>query len=611
MQFSVQFKEQLRSRILLSELVRRKVRLMQKTKGTYLGLCPFHNEKTPSFKVDDIKGVYHCFGCKASGDAISFIMETEGLSFVDTVTSLAATAGIDVPKPDKIDPEMEKKAQSLYEVLRHAADWYHRQLFTRQGKEALAYLHNRGVTTDTIERFGLGYAPDKRRALTEVLKEKHMTEKMLLDAGLLGVGERGEYYERFRNRIIFPISDTRNRVIAFGGRIMGDGQPKYLNSPETSVFKKSDVLYAENFAQKAAQASGSVIVVEGYMDVISMHSAGFTTAVAPLGTAVTDAHLHRLWRLAKEPVFCLDGDKAGIAAMQRVAEHSLPLLKPGYSLQFALLPQGSDPDDVLKQQGAQAMQRVLSFALPLSEMVWRIETADKKIETPDDKALLDSNLRKLSETISDKTIAEYYLKYFKKKLWELDKAGWQGKHQKHNKESRVSASLLPVAAEIAALPDFDVGEQYQQMLLALTLAYPHLLQEEEVAEELLRIEFVKPSLSSLRAAMLDILGSAEKISDKDFKLHLEKNGYGHDINYLRSDSSLAPCFREHAGSDAKSLWYYFLNQYNLTLMQRERQAAIREMTEESMGRAAEYLLQIQELEKKIATLQLLLQKEEE
>ena len=606
MNIPTDFKDRLRERVVLSDIVRKKVPLTRK--GThFLGLCPFHKEKSPSFKVDDHSGLYYCFGCKATGDAIKFVMETEGLSFADTIAELASGCGMELPKPERHDIEKEKKTASLHEVLKLAADWYHRQLFTRQGKEALHYLQGRRISAEAIEQFTLGYAPEKRGSLLEALKEHGATEGILLEAGLLGTGERGEHYERFRNRLMFPIYDSKKRVIAFGGRILGSGQPKYLNSPETSIFKKSDVLYGEHIAQKAAFISESVIVVEGYMDVIAMHMAGFTHSVAPLGTAVTDLHLLRLWRLAKTPVFCLDGDTAGLTAMQRVAEHSLPLLKPEYSVHFAMLPKGIDPDDLLKSQGKEAMQRVLAMALPLSEMLWNKETAGKSITTPDDKASLEMRLMKHAETIADKTIRAYYQKYFRNKLWQVDKQAYQpgkkGKNEQKGKEEQ------PVSPAVTLLPASDSKEQFQQILLALIIHYPELLEDHAIHDALLRIDFIKPSLAVLRLHLLTVF---EQKTEGDSQIPLEKSAHAHDIEYLCGENSLFKATIHHGfTSDAKSLWKYFLNQYNLTLIQTEWKAALHEMTESSMTRASAYQSQIVTLEEEIRELYQVLQQDDE
>ena len=343
MAFPPQFLDDIRARIGLADVVGRRVRLVKQGRE-HAALCPFHNEKTPSFTVSEEKGFFHCFGCGAHGDVIGFVMRADGLSFPEAVERLAADAGLEVPEQTPAEREHAKRQADLYDVMEKACAFFEERLGAHVGEPARDYLRGRSLDTDTIARFRLGYAPDTKTALRGALMSDTLPETMLIEAGLLIRPDNGTPYDRFRGRVIFPITDRRGRVIAFGARILGEGTPKYLNSPDTPLFNKGRVLYGMATARRAAHDKGRVIVTEGYMDVIALAKAGFVESVAPLGTALTESQLHELWRMAPEPLLCFDGDNAGQRAAWRAAERALPLLEPGRSLRFVMLPRGEDPD---------------------------------------------------------------------------------------------------------------------------------------------------------------------------------------------------------------------------------------------------------------------------
>src|SRR5437588_7477334 len=377
MAFPPGFLDELRARVPLGSLVGRRVKLIRR--GRELGgLCPFHHEKTPSFYVVEDKGFFHCFGCGAHGDAIGYLMRAENLDFIEAIERLAAEAGLAVPRQRPQSRERAQRQKTLLEALAAAAKFYEARLWSPAGTRAREYLAARGLDEETIRRFGLGWASDDRQALRRALSSE-FPEALLIEGGLLRRPEGGgEPYDYFRGRVLFPIGDRAGRVIAFGGRTMGDDQPKYLNAPDTPLFEKGRVLYAwaaarTNLARSETGEAPAVIVTEGYMDVIALHRAGFGTAVAPLGTALTEAQLEELWKLAPEPVLCFDGDAAGERAALRAAERALPLLRPGQSLRFAALPAGEDPDTLILRYGAEAMRSTLDAARPLGEIVWAIE----------------------------------------------------------------------------------------------------------------------------------------------------------------------------------------------------------------------------------------------
>ncbi len=416
MSFTPQFLDEIRARLSLSSYIGRRVKLTKKGRE-YSGLCPFHNEKTPSFTVNDDKAFFHCFGCGEHGDVIGFAMKTEGLSFPEAVEKLAGEAGLQLPQRSPEDKARFERQKTLADVCEAAANWFTGRLEGLVGRESLAYLKNGGLRDKTLGGFRLGYAPDEREALKRALISQGFDEAQLLEAGLIIKPEDGRpTYDRFRGRVMFPIADRRGRIIAFGGRILGDGQPKYLNSPETPLFNKSRVLYGLAQAREAVRNDAQVVVTEGYMDVIALHQAGFGGAVAPLGTALTEGHVEELWRLSEEPVLCFDGDEAGRRAANRAAERVLPLLKPGFSLRFALLPGGEDPDSLVKDQGPDAFAHVLDAARPLVDMVWEMEAARHRADTPERRAALRKALLDHARNIAERSVQELYVAEFERRF---------------------------------------------------------------------------------------------------------------------------------------------------------------------------------------------------
>ncbi|MFQ5534188.1 MAG: DNA primase, partial [Sphingomonadales bacterium] len=408
MTISPEFLDELRARLSLAEIVGRKVKLRRQGRE-HAGLCPFHNEKTPSFTVSEDKQFYHCFGCGAHGDAIRFVTETEGLSFPEAVEKLAGQAGLVAPPSSPAERAREQKRASLADVVEIASDWFESQLATAQGGRARDYLARRGLDPATIRKFRIGFAPDRRTALKSALSARDVSERQLIEAGLLiAPDEGGESYDRFRNRIMFPIADRRGRIVAFGGRTLGEARAKYLNSPETALFTKGRLLYNLHGARAVSRNAGTVIAVEGYMDVIALAQAGFEHAVAPLGTAITEHQLHELWRLAAEPVLCFDGDKAGLQAGYRALERALALLKPGHSLRFAFLPPDEDPDSLIAKQGARAFAQVIEAALPLSEVLWRSQIEGAALDTPERRAGFQAGLEALVARIGDPKVRTFY-----------------------------------------------------------------------------------------------------------------------------------------------------------------------------------------------------------
>ena len=407
------FLDELRGRTSLSQVVGRKViwdtRKSNQGKGDMWAPCPFHHEKTASFHVDDRKGFYYCFGCQAKGDAISFVKETENVSFIEAVEILAREVGMPMPARDPQAQQKTDRRAALAEVLEQAVRFYRMSLQQQAAGPARDYLQRRGLGADALERFEIGYAPEGN-ALFAHLTGKGVEAQMIIDAGLAARPDDGRApYDRFRGRIMFPFRDGRGRCISFGGRAMDpNARAKYLNGPETELFDKGRSLYNHAPAREAAGKGQPLVVAEGYMDVIALSVAGFEAAVAPLGTAVTEDQLRLLWRIADEPIVALDGDKAGIRAGHRVVDLALPLLEAGKSLRFAILPQGQDPDDLIRASGPKAMQALLDQALPMVQVLWARETEGQSFDSPERRAKLDKALRERIKTIRDPSIRGHY-----------------------------------------------------------------------------------------------------------------------------------------------------------------------------------------------------------
>ena len=409
MRFSPSFLDEIRARVPVSEVVRRKVKLAKQGRE-WRGLSPFNAEKTPSFYVNDQKGFFHDFSSGKHGDGFTFLMETEGLSFPEAVERLAGLAGLPMPVETKEQREADARRATLGDALEWAAEFFEKQLAAPAGREARAYLDRRQISAASRARFRLGYAPADRHALRDHLAARGATVETMIEAGLLIHGEDiAVPFDRFRNRVMFPICDRAGRVIAFGGRAMeAEAQAKYLNSPETPLFHKGATLYNLHNARKAAHETGSVIAVEGYVDVIALDTAGVHNAVAPLGTALTPDQCGLLWRMAEEPVLCFDGDKAGLKAAFRAVDTALPLIGAGRSLRFVLLSGGMDPDELLRAGGRTAVAQALASTLPLVDLLWMRETDGLVLDTPERRAGLERRLREVAGQIADETLRRHY-----------------------------------------------------------------------------------------------------------------------------------------------------------------------------------------------------------
>ena len=482
--------DELRTRTSLAQVVGRKVmwdaRKSNQGKGDMWAPCPFHQEKTASFHVDDRKGYYYCFGCHAKGDAISFVRETENVEFMEAIRILAAEAGMQVPERDPAAQAKADRNTQLAQVMEQAVQFFRLGLRTGAGAVARDYLAGRGLGEATLERFEIGFVPDGWQGLWEHLRGKGVEEALILEAGLARESTKGgNPYDVFRNRIMFPIRDARGRAIAFGGRAMDPGDSaKYLNSPETALFDKSRTLFNLGPAREAAGKGEALVVAEGYMDVIAMAQAGINAAVAPLGTAVTEAQLQMLWRVSDEPVMALDGDKAGIGAAYRVIDLALPLLEAGKSLRFAMMPEGQDPDDLIRAAGVGALRERITGAVPMVELLWRRETEGRDFDSPERKAALDKVLREKITLIRDPSIRSHYGQALKDLRWQLfapRRAASSGSG------FRQKVKAMPQAAtrsSILAGGDAGVQEHLREaVILAACVATPGIVGDFEAALE--------------------------------------------------------------------------------------------------------------------------------
>ncbi|NML73048.1 DNA primase [Rhizobium sp. S-51] len=566
MRFSNDFLDEIRDRVPISAVIGRRVSWDRKktnaSRGDYWACCPFHGEKSPSFHCEDRKGRYHCFGCGVSGDHFRFLTDLEGLSFPEAVQQIADMAGVSMPQPDVQAERRERERTTLQDVMELATQFFQDQLQTANGARARAYLRERGLTGRTIETFRLGYAPESRNALKEHLAGKGVPKEQIEACGLVVHGpDIPVSYDRFRDRIMFPILSSRDKVIAFGGRAMSpDAMAKYLNSNETELFHKGSVLYNFSRARRALQGAGgadTIIAVEGYMDVIALHQAGVENAVAPLGTALTENQLDLMWKLTPVPVLCFDGDGAGQRAAFRAVDLALPHLKPGRSVRFAMLPDGKDPDDLVKQDGRAPFDKVLSEARPLAEMVWLRELGGGTFDTPEKRAELEARMKQVVTVIADENVRRHYQQDVRDRLNAFFQPSQGGRGERRggfepgNRGGRGGQSGQgrfggrapgPSAGGGGAISDrlarsgLVKGHQDQPALresvLALTVVnHPQLLQDEY--DEIAAIDYEHRDLQKLWSSLLTAAaGAGAGLSREILLQRLEEQGHGGVIKAL-------------------------------------------------------------------------------
>ncbi|QPB18273.1 DNA primase [Rhizobium sp. 007] len=552
MRFSNSFLDEIRDRVQISDVIGRRVswdkRKTNVSRGDYWACCPFHGEKSPSFHCEDRKGRYHCFGCGVTGDHFRFLTELEGLSFPEAVQQIADMAGVAMPIADPVMEKREKERGSLQDVMELATQFFQDQLQTANGARGRAYLRDRGLTGRTIDTFRLGFAPDSRNALKEFLAGKGVAKEQIEACGLVVHGpDVPVSYDRFRDRIMFPILSSREKVIAFGGRAMSPDAPaKYLNSNETELFHKGNVLY--NFARarraiQGADGAGTIIAVEGYMDVIALHQAGVENAVAPLGTALTENQLELLWKMTPQPVLCFDGDGAGIRAANRAADLALPHLKPGRTVRFALLPDGKDPDDLVRHDGRAPFDKVMSQAKPLAEMLWSREINAGKFDTPEARAELEARLKQMVAVIVDENVRRHYQQDIRDRLNAFFQPQFQNRGERRSfdrggrpggrggQEARGARISGGGVSERLARSGLVRGHQeipaLRESVLALTIVnHPALMKDEY--DEIASIDYDNRELQRLWSG---VLGAAAAVAGphltREYLIErLEEQGFG-------------------------------------------------------------------------------------
>ncbi|MBL4646141.1 MAG: DNA primase [Hyphomicrobiales bacterium] len=627
MRFDDRFLDDIRARLNISDVVGRRVTWDQKksqpSRGDYWACCPFHNEKSPSFHADDRRSRYHCFGCGASGDIFRFTTETQGISFPEAVERLAGEAGIALPERD---PEAEKRAQkrgTLYDVMTLAEQFFLESLQTAAGAQARNYVRDRGISPGIQEEFGVGFAPDSRNALKQYLAGKGVPQEDMIEAGLLIAGpDIAVSYDRFRNRVMFPISDARGRIIAFGGRALSADVPaKYLNSPETSLFSKGHILYNHHRAREPVHHGAPLIAVEGYMDVIACASFGLEGAVAPLGTALTEDQMQLLWRMNDSPVLCFDGDAAGFKAAGRAADLALAHLKPGKTIRFALLPDGQDPDDLLRAAGVDAMQTIIRMAKPLSDMVWSRETENRIVDTPEKRAELEERIRFLARSIPNDTIRRHYEQEFRDRLsayfghsqgqnqgknkgrqYGSQKGSFSGKFGSKGFGGRGKRSGLSVSRSLAQSPlvsSLSIGPASTKIsprnavLLMTLINHPILLDRHD--ETFSALQFEQGEINRLHQKLIGLFADDPEQTSASLRAGLGRAGF-EDL-LARLDGTLAACRLWQANAaadpiDAEEGWTQALALYDRAAVLKQElrlveRACVEHESEENFERLVE------------------------
>ena len=568
MALSPQFLDELKHRFTLSDVVGRSVKLVRRGRES-TGLCPFHNEKTPSFTVNDQKGFYHCFGCGAHGSVIDFVMNTQGMTFPEAIETLAGEVGMEVPKPSREEVERQKERASLTEVMEAVAQWYQTQLRSQVGKNALEYVKGRGLSNETITRFGLGYAPSSRTALKDAMAARDIEEDQLVETGMLIKPEDGgAAYDRFRDRLMFPITDRQGRVIAFGGRALSqDAKAKYLNSPETTLFHKGATLYNWANARAASYDVGQVLVVEGYMDVIALAQFGIDYAVAPLGTALTEEQISHLWHMADEPILSFDGDNAGQRAAGRAVERALPMLRPGKSLRFMMMPPGDDPDSLVQREGRGAIETLIDQAEPLVSMLWTNLTTGVQADTPERRAGLEKKIFTRLAEIQDENVKGLYQRDFRNRLFEQFKP--PRRNAQRNRMQRGGGKRLAPATGLLASTklgriktDAAVTDSIQQLLVLTLVHHPEIMVRHE--EEVAGLVFTVPGLDEVRNALVEKAAFGETLDREAVHAHLEGSGLMDIVRKMSADGSLKGdwfAWPEAALSDALTGFEHLLSRY--------------------------------------------------
>ncbi|MDR3449943.1 MAG: DNA primase [Alphaproteobacteria bacterium] len=602
MSFPPAFLEEIRNRLPLSGVIGARLRLVRAGRE-FKGCCPFHNEKTPSFYVNDDKQFFHCFGCGAHGDVIGFTMRNDRMSFPEAVESLAGQAGLQVPRDTPVEREKFDAEKRLLQLLDRVTAWFEEQLFAPGGREALAYLRGRGLSDDAIRRFRLGYAPNDGQSLLRKMTGEGYKIEELAAVGLAKKAEdRNEYYSFFRNRVLFPVGDRRGRTVAFGARIMGEGEPKYLNSPDHPLFHKGQLLYGLSRARAALGQGQPIIVVEGYMDVIALAEAGYTGAVAPLGTALTEDQIQILWKLLPapdnreasrdySPILCFDGDNAGLRAAARAVERALPLLTPAQTLRIATMSGAKDPDELIRQSGKSAFDAILKQAQPMIEVLWNNALENRQLRTPEERGAFAAILKSKVAQIKDEQLRHLYHNEFRKRI--DDAFGWKPrefvKREGFGGGKQGWKPSLPTPNLVRRSPS-NGPRIMEKILLALTINHPALF--DEFGEEFARLQFQNADYEQLRQRVVEILSDHHDgpLDPEGLYRHLSEAGSEvlddilSDHTYTHAEFARAHCALDQARKGWVSIWNKHLQDQLQSDLQEAKRRFKEDGSDESLSR---------------------------
>ncbi len=595
MKFSQSLIEEIKNKTSLSDVISKSVKLTQKG-NEFIGLCPFHNEKTPSFTVSDEKGFYHCFGCQAHGGVFNFIMETQGISFQDTVIMLANDLGIDISRENSSYNQKNNKYIRLNNLTKEVSKWFCAQLNSESGLSARNYLISRGISEEIIRKFELGFAPNSWGNLKNNFLKMGFAEQDLIDIGVLVASENSKQsYDRYRNRIIFPIKSSNSKVIGFGGRALDDAKAKYINSPETELYNKGSNLYGLNESKSKILKSKKLIVVEGYFDVLSLSNAGFDYSVATLGTALTERQMELLWNLSNEPIICLDGDNAGRRAAYLAAEKALPFLKPGYTLQFAILPLGYDPDTMIAKLGVEEFKKVLDNSISLSDLLWVKEKNVSNLNTPERQSGFFKRINDLTNRINDRNVRSLFKNAYKTKFsneFGFRKIIGSGKddnirNKRHDfkisSENILKSSLFNDGGHLSR----------EKFIVAAVIKYPKLL---EKGDELFgKAVFFSEELDRCRSKILKAAAD-DLLNSEDVIKILDKEGFSKFAENLIkfAEKSHSSFFEGEFREEILVAWQEAVALNERAALQREIDTAWKDYTENSSESAKSRLLSLQE-----------------
>jgi DNA primase len=588
----LEFYNYLRQQVRTSDIVRQKISLAKKG-NEYLGLCPFHSEKTPSFTVNDIKRFYHCFGCSAHGDIIKFVAETSGLAYREAAIKIAEEHSIELPKMTATQKREYEETEQIYTVLELASAYFTNQMT----KEVEEYLLARGINNNTKEQFSIGYAPGKGK-LIKYFEKKSIDFKILLNSGLVGKKEDGRIYEVFTNRIMFPIRNIYNKVVGFGGRVLGDALPKYINSPETLVFKKSETMYGENIAISASYKKNYSILVEGYMDVIALNQVGLNEAVASLGTSVTEKHLQKLWRSGDEIIICLDGDNAGQRASSRLIDIALSMVAHDKKLSFITLPDSKDPDDIIKSGGIELFNKLISERVDLSKVIWINEYKGKTFSSAESKAELENKLKTICGQIKDNILASNFRRYFKDQMWQVL---YNNNNRGHNSFKKTNKTTCITNSDDKKYTEMEVLEF---SLCSFIIKFPHILKTLKIREFISDLVLSSRDFNELKEWYINQLDENNNINEDKVRELVKKTRFYESFLVLSDPNKnfLDTVFIEKNQDNCELIFDLLRKKHYLLSLKQEYISMINSTKEEVRLKASAYLKEIQETSKELSKL---------